>query len=168
MSSSAIDIQEARARSVRTTDDALEVDLIDGRTIIVPLAWYPRLWHGTPRERDQFELFGDGAYLHWPALDEDLTVAGLLAGQLSGESPESLNKWLASRKAAPRSHVSKRRGASVARKLATNSQFLGIIEKARKEIRAGKTVSLDSIEKKFGLDGQKKRRKKSSKSPSRR
>ena len=124
MSFSGIEIQEARARSVRMTDDALEVDLVDGRTIIVPLAWYPRLWHGTPRERNHFEMISDGAYLHWPALDEDLTVAGLLAGQRSGESPESLNKWLASRKVRspkrPSPHVSKQRRVPVERKRAQN------------------------------------------------
>jgi len=118
MSSSAIEIQEARARSVRMTDDALEVDLVDGRTIIVPLAWYPRLWHGTVKERSRFEIFGDGAYIHWPDLDEDLTIAGLLAGQRSSESPESLNKWLTTRKNSPRRRASGRRGASVARKQA--------------------------------------------------
>ena len=108
MSSSAIDIQEARARSTRVTGEALEVDLVDGRTIIVPLAWYPRLWHGTPQERNHFEIFGDGAYLHWPYLDEDLTVAGLLAGRQSGESAQSLRKWLASRKPDARKRVPKR------------------------------------------------------------
>ena len=99
MSSSAVDIQEARAQSVRVSGEALEVDLVDGRTIIVPLAWFPRLWHGTPQERNRFEILGDGAYLHWPNLDEDLTVAGLLAGRQSGESAQSLQKWLSSRKA---------------------------------------------------------------------
>ncbi|MGH9782714.1 MAG: DUF2442 domain-containing protein [Terriglobia bacterium] len=99
MSSSDVEIQEARAQSVRVADEALTVELVDGRTIIVPLVWYPRLWHGTPQERSNFEIFGDGAYIHWPALDEDLTVAGLLAGQRSGESPQSLSKWLAARKA---------------------------------------------------------------------
>ena len=122
MSSSGVEIQEARARSVRVTEEALEVELVDGRTIIVPLAWYPRLWHGTPQERDNFEIFGDGAYLHWPALDEDLTVAGLLAGQRSGESPQSLRKWLASRKArTPKRgspQASKHRGVPGARKRA--------------------------------------------------
>lgn len=97
MSSSASDIQEARAQAVTVTDDALSVDLADGRTIVVPLAWFPRLWHGTLDERNHLEVFGDGAYIHWPDLDEDLTVAGLLAGQRSGESLESLRKWLASR-----------------------------------------------------------------------
>ena len=98
MSSSAVEIQEARAQSAKVSDEALEVDLMDGRTIIVPLVWFPRLWHGTPQERNHFEIFGDGAYIHWPALDEDLTIAGLLAGRQSGESPQSLRKWLASRK----------------------------------------------------------------------
>ena len=89
MNSSAVETQEARARKVSVTEEALAVDLVDGRTIIVPLAWYPRLWHGTSQERNNFEIFGDGAYIHWPGLDEDLTVAGLLAGRRSGENPES-------------------------------------------------------------------------------
>ncbi len=98
MSSLAAETQEARARQVTVTDEALAVDLKDGRTIIVPLVWFPRLWHGTPEERNHFEIFGDGVYIHWPALDEDLTVAGLLAGRPSAESPESLKRWLDSRK----------------------------------------------------------------------
>ena len=97
MSSLAIEIQEARAQSAKLTDEALAIDLVDGRTIIVPLVWFPRLWQGTPQERNHFEIIGDGAYLHWPDLDEDLTVAGLLAGRRSGESPQSLKKWLQSR-----------------------------------------------------------------------
>ena len=99
MDSSAVETQEARARKVTVTEEAVTVDLVDGRTIIVPLAWYPRLWHGTPQERHNFEIFGDGAYIHWPDLDEDLTVAGLLAGLRSGESPQSLKKWLKARQA---------------------------------------------------------------------
>lgn len=87
---------KARATSVAVTEDSLSVDLADGRTIIVPLAWYPRLWHGKPAERNRFELIGDGAVIHWLDLDEDLSVAGLLAGRRSGESPESLKKWIAS------------------------------------------------------------------------
>ena len=89
---------EPRAQSARVSEEALTVDLVDGRTIVVPLIWYPRLWHGTPRERNHFEISGDGAYIHWPALDEDLTTLGLLAGQRSGESPQSLKRWLDSRK----------------------------------------------------------------------
>lgn len=98
MNSSALEIREPRAQSVTVTEESLSVDLVDGRTFIVPLVWYPRLWHGTPEERNHFEIFGDGAYIHWPVLDEDLTVAGLLAGQRSGESPQSLKRWLEARK----------------------------------------------------------------------
>lgn len=97
MSSSTIEIHEARAQTASLSDDALTVDLADGRTIVVPLVWYPRLWHGTRKERSRFEIIGDGAYIHWPDLDEDLTVAGLLAGRRSGEAPKSLQKWLDSR-----------------------------------------------------------------------
>lgn len=102
MSSLATEIEEARAQSVRVSKDALSVDLVDGRTIIVPLVWYPRLWHGTPQERDRLEIIGNGAYIHWPDLDEDLTVAGLLAGRRSGESAKSLKKWLRDREASTR------------------------------------------------------------------
>jgi hypothetical protein len=94
MSSLAVEVQGPRAKSLKVSDEAVTVDLVDGRTIVVPLAWFPRLWNGTPQERSHFEIFGDGAYIHWPDLDEDLTVAGLLAGQRSGESPQSLKKWL--------------------------------------------------------------------------
>lgn len=97
MNSSVGELQEARALQLTISDEALTVDLVDGRTIIVPLAWYPRLWHGTPAERNHFEIFADGAFIHWPDLDEDLTVAGLLAGRHSGESPQSLKKWLDAR-----------------------------------------------------------------------
>ena len=97
VNSLAAEIQEARAQSVTISEDALTVDLVDSRTIIVPLVWYPRLWYGTPDERQHLEIFGDGVYIHWPDLDEDLTVAGLLAGRRSGESPQSLKKWLEAR-----------------------------------------------------------------------
>jgi len=98
MSSLAAEQKQPRARSVAVAEESLTVDLMDGRTIIVPLPWYPRLWHGTPEERNHFEIFGDGTYIHWPDLDEDLTVAGLLAGLPSGENPQSLKKWLEGRK----------------------------------------------------------------------
>ncbi len=99
MDSSAVDVQEPRAQQVSVSGEALSVDLVDGRTIVVPLVWFPRLWHGTPVERNHFEISGDGAFIHWPDLDEDLSVAGLLAGRRSGESPQSWNKWLAARAA---------------------------------------------------------------------
>jgi len=97
MSSSVIEIQEACAQDVTVGEDSLTVDLADGRTIIVPLVWYPRLWYGTPEERHRFEILGDGTLIHWPDLDEDLSVSGLLAGRRSGESQRSLKKWLEKR-----------------------------------------------------------------------
>jgi hypothetical protein len=89
--------QEPRALGVEMRDDCLVVELADGRTMTVPLLWYPRLWYGTEKERAHFEVLGDGRYIHWPDVDEDLSVAGMLAGRRSGESPESLKRWLASR-----------------------------------------------------------------------
>jgi len=92
-----IDRETLRARGVRLTNDAVIVDLVDGRTISTPLAWYPRLVHGTPVERAKFELIGNGEGIHWPDLDEDLSVEGMLAGQPSRERPESIGRWLANR-----------------------------------------------------------------------
>ena len=85
------------AKSARVTARALIVELQDGRTVSVPLQWYPRLAHGSPREREQWELVGPGVGIHWPALDEDISVDGLLQGLPSGESDESFNRWLNSR-----------------------------------------------------------------------
>ena len=79
MSISAIDVKPL-ADSVRVTEDELMVDLVDGRRISVPLAWFPRLLHAEPAARDRFELLGDGEGIHWPELDEDISVAGLLRG----------------------------------------------------------------------------------------
>lgn len=70
----------ARVRDVRSTEDSLVVVLMDGRTISVPLAWFPRLLHATARQREHWELAGAGFGIHWPELDEDLSVAGLLVG----------------------------------------------------------------------------------------
>ena len=77
----------ARARAVRVTDDDLVVDLTDGRTITVPLVWFPRLLHATPAQRRRWEVLGEGAGIHWPAIDEDLSVAGLLRGTPAPPSP---------------------------------------------------------------------------------
>src|SRR5438094_4299317 len=74
------------------------VDLTDGRTITVPLAWYPRLLWGTPRERNNWRLIGEGEGIHWPDLDEDLSVENLLSGKPSGESQASFRRWVESRK----------------------------------------------------------------------
>jgi hypothetical protein len=93
----AIEIQEASAQQVTVSKDSLTVDLMDGRTLIVPLVWYPRLWYGTTEERERFEITGDGTLIHWPDLDEDLSISGLLAGRRSGESQQSLKRWLEER-----------------------------------------------------------------------
>jgi len=106
------EIQEARAQNVTMSEDSLTVDLMDGRTITAPLLWYPRLWHGTPKERSNFEIFGDGTLIHWPDLDEDLNVSGILAGRRSGESPQSLKRWLAER-ATPGKQTHYRRSSQV-------------------------------------------------------
>jgi len=97
MNSLVVEVQEARAQRVEINAETLTVELVDGRVISVPLAWYPRLWYGTPEERARFEIIGDGTILHWPDLDEDLSVSGILAGRRSGETPESLKKWLQAR-----------------------------------------------------------------------
>jgi hypothetical protein len=96
---STADIPVPQAISVSVTGDTLSVDLSDGRTISAPLAWYPRLVHGTPAERRNCQLIGGGEGIHWPELDEDISVAGLLAGRRSGESQTSLKRWLLSRSA---------------------------------------------------------------------
>jgi hypothetical protein len=88
---------QIRATSVQVSDDALVVDLVDGRTVSAPLAWYPRLLHSTPAEREDYQLIGEGLGIHWPQLDEDISVDGILAGRRSLESTKSYEKWLASR-----------------------------------------------------------------------
>ncbi len=80
MSSSAIGI-EPRAVDVRVTDDALEVRLADGRELRVPLTWFPKLQAATASARQQWQLVGNGVGIHWPEVDEDLSVAGLLASR---------------------------------------------------------------------------------------
>jgi hypothetical protein len=97
MRTSTSDLASARAVNVNVTDDELTVRLEDGRTLAVPLAWYPRLLHGTKRERADWRLIGRGVGIHWPALDEDISVEGLLAGRRSGESQQSLNRWFENR-----------------------------------------------------------------------
>ena len=93
------DTTEARAQRVSVTDNTLVVDLVDGRTITVPLSWYPRLAYGTPDERARWRLIGEGEGIHWGALDEDISVESLLAGRPSGETQASLRRWLESRQA---------------------------------------------------------------------
>jgi len=97
MSTSGIELREMAAQSVTISDDSLIAHLADGRTITVPLAWFPRLLNGTTPERSNFRPIGGGSGIHWPDLDEDISVASLLAGRRSGETQESLRRWLESR-----------------------------------------------------------------------
>lgn len=83
---------------MKVNDDEISVDLVDGRNIIVPLAWYPRLRHGTNKERKNWRFIGQGEGIHWPNLDEDVSVRNLLLGQPSGESQKSLKAWLEKRR----------------------------------------------------------------------
>lgn len=94
MTISAVEIEVPNAENVFVTEDSLSVGLSDGRTISVPLAWFPRLLHATPEERKNWRLIGKGQGIHWKDIDEDISVEGLLAGRPSGESQESLRKWL--------------------------------------------------------------------------
>ena len=97
MTTLAIELRMVSAQNVQVTDDALIVDLNDGRTVSVPLAWFPRLLHGKPEERNTWRLIGDGEGIHWPALDEDISVENLILGKPSGESQKSFKKWLEAR-----------------------------------------------------------------------
>ena len=91
-------VAEIRAQSLTITDDVLSVDLSDGRSISVPLSWYPRLNHATLSERNNWRWIGDREGIHWPDLDEDVSIENLVFGKPSGESQESLKQWLEGRK----------------------------------------------------------------------
>ena len=86
------------ALRVAIRDEKLIVDLVDGRTLVVPLEWYPRLVHAGHTERQNWIFLGDGYAIEWPDLDEHLGVEDLLAGRRSGESRKSLERWLSVRK----------------------------------------------------------------------
>jgi uncharacterized protein DUF2442 len=77
-----------RIKDVRVTDDTLSADLIDGRTITVPLAWYPKLLHATTEQRSNWRIAGGGFGIHWPDIDEDLSSDGLLRGAPAPDSPK--------------------------------------------------------------------------------
>ena len=84
---------------IPNAEDTLRVEFSDGRTISVPLAWYPRLVHATRKERNNWELIGEGQGIRWSNLDEDLSVEGLIAGRPSGESQRSFKRWLEAKRA---------------------------------------------------------------------
>ena len=94
MSTLVIEREVSYAQDVTVTSDTLNVDLSDGRTISVPLAWFPRLLYSTQEERNNWRLIGKGYGIHWEAIDEDISVEGLLSGKPSGEGQTSFKKWL--------------------------------------------------------------------------
>ena len=94
---STIELNVSAVEQVTVTLDALTVDLYDGRSLTVPLAWYPRLMNATESERQNWRLIGKGYGIHWEELDEDISVEGLLLGKPSGESQTSFKKWLSDR-----------------------------------------------------------------------
>ena len=98
MATSTAELIAPIAAKVMVTDDVIIAELVDGRVISAPLEWYPRLVHGTPKECANIEIYGDGT-IHWPDLDEDITVYELLAGRRSLESEASFARWLAAKQA---------------------------------------------------------------------
>ena len=108
MSISAIEMEIPRAEDVKVKNDTLTVELSDGRTILVPLEWFPRLVHATSEERNNWRLIGKGHGIHWKDIDEDISVENLLAGRPSGESRSSFKKWLNKRHKSPTSHLGRR------------------------------------------------------------
>lgn len=102
MSISCFEIEVPYAVNVHVTEDTLTVDLSDGRTISIPLGWYPRLECGNDEERANWRFIGKGQGIHWDDLDEDISVEGLLAGKPSGKSQGSLKKWIQGRQSHPR------------------------------------------------------------------
>ena len=99
MTTSTVKVEVPAATGIVVSDDALTATLADGRTVSVPLRWYPRLVHATPAERNNWELIAHGEHVHWPDLDEDLSVTSLLAGWPSRESERSFRRWLEAKQA---------------------------------------------------------------------
>ena len=99
MSTLTIKMEIPYAEDVKITSDELNVDLSDGRSVSVPLAWFPRLVHSTDEERNHWRLIGKGSGIHWEDVDEDISIEGLLVGRPSSESQSSLQKWLEQRQA---------------------------------------------------------------------
>ena len=94
MAISMAEIEVPNAENVKVTGNALSINLSDGRTLTVPLDWFPRLSNATSKERNNWRLIGNGQGIHWEDIDEDISVEGLIAGRPSGESRTSLKRWL--------------------------------------------------------------------------
>ncbi len=99
MTTLAVKINIPKANNLNVTEDTLTVELDDGRTISVPLAWYPRLQKASVAERNNWRLIGGGQGMHWTDIDEDISVQGIISGTPSGESQSSFKRWLESRQA---------------------------------------------------------------------
>jgi hypothetical protein len=99
MTTSVLETNKVRAARVSITDEFLSIELADGRSLNVPLNWFPRLKHGTAEERQDCQIVGGGRGIHWPQLDEDISVVALMNGQKSAETPASIAAWLCSRAA---------------------------------------------------------------------
>ena len=97
MATLAVKMEIPHATNVNVDEDTLTVELDDGRTVAVPIAWYPRLLNASKKERDNWRLIGKGHGINWEAVDEDISIEGILAGRPSGESQTSLKNWLGSR-----------------------------------------------------------------------
>lgn len=92
-----IEIEMANASSININNETLSVQLDDGRTVVLPISWYPRLYHTTDKERQNYRFIGNRSGIHWEDLDEDISVEGIIAGHRSRESQESLGRWLKNR-----------------------------------------------------------------------
>ncbi|QWR77086.1 DUF2442 domain-containing protein [Candidatus Magnetomonas plexicatena] len=97
----AVEMKIPYAENITVTEDTLSVDLSDGRTIFVPLEWFPRLCYASEAQRNNWRLISKGYGIHWADIDEDISVEGLLSGKPSGESQASLKKWLQARQSEP-------------------------------------------------------------------
>ena len=97
MTTLVIDVQLAKAQNVIVTEDTLSVDLVDGRTVSVPLGWYPRLLYASEEELNNWRLIGRGEGIHWSDLDEDISIESIVFGKTSGESQKSFQRWLEKR-----------------------------------------------------------------------
>ena len=106
---STAEAQVPTIENVKVTGNTVRAELSDGRTILVPIAWFPRLAHGTPKERSNWRLIGKGFGIHWEDLDEDISVENLLLGKASGESQSSLKNWMESRRTRLTHHSSGQR-----------------------------------------------------------